>query len=363
MQFPDSFSSRWRHLCFCLLLALQACGGGADSSEPSSQAVSAAAGRDTTASAAPQGQVLPEPKQAHLTGNLLDFAINGPGWLLTYDERNHQQVATRYGHLFVSPSGLLVDEYGRPLMGRPAAAPYGTPASAISALPMVQPPKATSRIKFVLNLNANTYVLPWDAPLDVGDASSYNCATVMTMYDAAGRSLALALYFRRVAGDTWSVWLSVNGTPLSTTQPSLQLSFWPNGTLRSSGRLQVDIPALPMSASKVDTSSPLAGLELDLSGATQFSLAFGVTEAAQDGHAAGNLTALNILPNGLVQVLYSNGTSVDFFRLLLARYLPTDRFFPVGAHGWACATTCTEPFVEEPGSFLFGELVVGFLEN
>ncbi len=46
--------------------------------------------------------------------------------------------------------------------------------------------------------------------------STYNNATSLTVYDAKGQDVALTYYFQKAATDTWNVYVTANGTPIST---------------------------------------------------------------------------------------------------------------------------------------------------
>lgn len=352
-------------------LCLAACGGGdvTDSAVPdgtagsASTASAASASTPVTAAGAVPLVQLPARRTAQVTSNALDLSIDGDGWFLTFDTRNQQRVATRYGRFYLAPHGLIVDAEGRVLLGRAAQAPYGTSPGITEPVPLLMPPQATRHVRLNSNLRASAWQLSANGVPDMADASTFNNATSQTIYDPAGRALVLTTYFRKVGDGAWQVWPAVNGQWLTASQPASTLLFDPSGVLRSGGRFVLTVPAVLMPGVDGGLSAPMPALEVDLGSATQFDMAFQVSEQTQDGYPAGRLLALEVLPRGEVRASFSNGQWLDVFRLLLARFSPTDRFMPVGTQGYACTTACSEPFIEEPGTFLLGQIVSRSLEQ
>ena len=71
--------------------------------------------------------------------------------------------------------------------------------------------------------------------------------------------------------------------------------------------MTLDIPASTNAAGAKTLA--ISGVQLDLRGATQYGSAFGVTNLAQDGYAAGQLSGVAIESSGVVMATYSNGQS------------------------------------------------------
>ena len=76
------------------------------------------------------------------------------------------------------------------------------------------------------------------APLiDFANANTYNDATSVTVFDAKGQDVALTYYFQKSATDTWNVYVTANGTPISTTGAGVPAPSGPAAAGRASGPL------------------------------------------------------------------------------------------------------------------------------
>lgn len=342
-------------LSLCLGLLLGACGGDAEMAAGDREPALAAASSETAGLVA-----LPARGRLTITEGPMDWAIDGDGLFITADDRTGQWVYSRYGRFGVRHDGVLIDESGRRLVGRPADAPIGTAGSPVPPLPMTMPPQATQRVWAAFNLDAHARVVPDNVSFHAWDPTSYNSAWAMTIYDAAGRSFALTLYFRRSADLQWDVFADIDSSSLAI--PMTRLVFAPNGVLVSGGLTTLSLPAVTL-ASGLSTAT-LGAIGIDFTRATQWGMAFGVTDLAQDGHSPGLLTSAYLEQRGVLRTTYSNGRTRDHWRVMLANFAPTARFVPMGPRAWACTrTSCGTPTIEEPEIYLLGRVVSGALEQ
>jgi flagellar hook protein FlgE len=342
-------------LSLCLGLMLGACGGDTEVAAGDREPALAAASTETAGLVA-----LPVRGQLTMTESPMDWAIDGDGLFITADERTGQWVYSRYGRFGVRSDGVLVDESGRRLVGRPADAPIGTAGSPVPPLAMTMPPQATQRVSAEFNLDANARIVEDTVRLDVWDHTSYNSATALTIYDAAGRSFALTLFFRRSADLQWDVFADIDSSSLAI--PVTRLVFAPNGVLVSGGMTTLSVPATTL-ASGLSTAT-LGAISIDFTRATQWAMHFSVWDLAQDGHSAGHLTSAYLEQRGVLRTTYTNGRTRDHWRVMLANFAPTARFVPMGPRAWACTqTSCGTPTIEEPEIYLLGRVVSGALEQ
>jgi flagellar hook protein FlgE len=305
------------------------------------------------------------------TQNALDLAINGGGFFQVSDGSGVTNY-TRNGQFKVDRDGFIVNNSLQRLMGYPADATGQVQTGAAAALQLPTGginPRPTSTIDIEMNLDARqAATLPAGSPMvDFANADTFNNATSLTLYDAKGQEIALTYYFQKAGTDSWNVYATANGTPVAGTAaaplPLTTITFAPDGSgpLSPSAPVLLDVPASTNAAGA--QTMAIAGIGLDLSGATQFGSAFGVTDLGQDGYSAGQLTAIAIEPNGIVSARYSNGQSRPAGQIEIATFRNPQGLQPVGDNGWARTYASGDPIVGVPGDGNLGVLQAGALEE
>jgi flagellar hook protein FlgE len=229
-------------------------------------------------------------------------------------------------------------------------------------------PTATSSISLEMNLDSRKAATVQAGPLiNFNNADTYNNATSLTVYDAKGQEVAISYYFQKAATDTWNVFATANGNAISPDpadpQPIAQLVFPSDGSAPTSPAmpLNFDVPA-SVNSQGADTLA-IAGIQLDLSAATQFGSSFGVTDMTQSGYSAGQLTAIAVESNGIVTARYSNGQSRPAGQLEVANFRNPQGLQPVGDNGWARTFASGDPVTGVPGDGNLGVLQAGALEE
>lgn len=306
------------------------------------------------------------------TENPMDIAINGSGFFQVSDGVN-PTMYTRNGQFKLDREGFIVNNQRQMLMGYVAdaqgnivpgqARPIQLPTAGIA-------PRATDAIDMELNLDARAAVtLPAAGDrIDFDDPTTYNNATSVTVYDALGQDVALTYYFQKSATDEWNVYVTANGTPISADGsgvplPSTTLQFPTNGGAPSlpTGPVSIDIPATVRPGGG-DTRA-IAGVQLDLTSATQYGATFGVTDLTQTGYAPGQLSGITIEGNGVIMARYSNGQSQPAGQLELANFRNPQGLQPTGGNAWSATYTSGDPVVGAAGDGNFGVLQSGALEE
>jgi flagellar hook protein FlgE len=311
--------------------------------------------------------------QGNITGtdNPLDIAINGGGFFQLRDTSG-ALTYSRNGQFKVDNTGFIINNQGSRLMGYPADATGTIIPGAATALQMPTAgitPQVTTGIQMEMNLDARAGVtLPSaGAPIDFADPSTYNNATSQTVYDVQGQEVALTYYFQKTATNTWNVYVAANGTPLATAggnpAPSTTITFPVNGGTPTApaGTVALDIPSVTNAAGGVTV--PITGVALDVSGATQYGSAFGVTDLQQDGYSAGQLIGAQIDANGVISARYSNGETRPAGQLELATFRNAQGLQPMGGNAWVQTAASGGATVGTPGSGNLGVLQAGALEE
>jgi flagellar hook protein FlgE len=312
------------------------------------------------------------------TDNPMDLAINGAGFFEVSDGRNPIEY-TRNGQFKIDRDGYIVNNAQQRLMGYPAD---GTgviqPGQAVALqLPTAGiDPQATSTIKLEMNLDARAaQTAPSAAALAAGtpqivlsDPSTYNNATSLTVYDAKGQDVALTYYFQKAGTDQWNVFATANGVPVladasGVPQPITTIQFPSNGGKPTAplGPIALDVPA----STNLQGAQTLAipGVQFNLTGATQYGAAFGVTDQSQNGYAPGQLSGINIENNGVVTARYSNGQSKPAGQIEIATFRNPQGLQPMGGNNWARTFASGDPVVGTPGGGSLGVLQAGALEE
>jgi flagellar hook protein FlgE len=305
------------------------------------------------------------------TENPMDLAINGAGFFQVSDGRS-PVTYTRNGQFKVDRDGYIVNNGQERLMG------YAADANGViqpgQAVPLQLPtggivPNPTTRAAMEVNLDSRlATTLPPTAPLiDFANASTYNNATSLTVYDAKGQDVAMSFYFQKAANDQWNVFATSNGTTVGGTPaapaPITTINFQSNGSgpITPNAPVSINVPA-SINAVGAQTE-PIAGLLLDLSGATQFGSSYGVTDLRQDGYTAGLLTTIAVEPNGVITARYSNGQSKPSGQIEIANFRNPQGLQPLGDNAWARTFASGDPVIGVPGDGNLGVLQAGALEE
>ncbi len=305
------------------------------------------------------------------TSSGMDLAINGSGFFEV--QQNGQTLYSRNGQFQVNKEGYIVNNQGAQLLGYRAdgqgviqpgmALPLQLPTAGID-------PSATTEIKMEVNLDSRAgATLPATTPaINFSDATTYNNATSLTVYDAKGQDVALTYYFQKAGTDSWNVYVTANGTSVGVDgagdpAPVTTLTFPSNGGTPTAptGPVTLDIPA-STNAAGAETLA-ISGIQLDLGSATQYGAGFGVTDLTQDGYAPGQLSGLSIEKSGVVMANYSNGQSKPAGQIELATFRNVQGLRPLGNNMWARTYESGDPIVGTPGQGNLGVLQSGALEE
>lgn len=306
-----------------------------------------------------------------ITDNPMDLAINGAGFFQVAGPDSAISY-TRNGQFKVDREGYIVNNGGLRLMGYATDGLGGVLPGVSAALQLPTggiAPAATSAIGLELNLDSRSAVrVPGTGPaIDFGDARTYNNATSMTVYDLQGREVALTYYFQKSGGNAWNVFATANGNTVAGTAaaplPVTTMTFAADGSAPTAPAAPVtfNIPATTLPGG--GTTEAIAGVELDLLSATQFGASFGVTDATQDGYAAGQLTAIVVEGDGVVTARYSNGRAQAAGQIEIANFRNPQGLQPLGDNRWGRTNASGEAILGVPGQGNLGVLQDGALEE
>ena len=311
-----------------------------------------------------QGNITP-------TGNPLDLAINGNGFFQTEDPSNQIQY-TRNGQFKVSNTGNIVNDQGNKLLGYPADASGNIVQGAAQALQLPTggiDPQQTTKSTIEFNLDSRGAVTtPASGPsIDFTNQKTYNNATSVTMFDAKGQDVAVSYYFQKTGTDQFDVYATANGTTVGGTtgapSPIASLQYSSDGStlVSPTGPITLDIPA--STNAEGAATLPISGIQLDVSGATEFGSNFGVTNMTQDGYTAGSLTGVSVDNSGKLIAQYSNGQTKAAGQVELATFRNPQGLTAIGGNAWKQTAASGGPTVGVAGDGNLGVLNSGSLEE
>lgn len=277
------------------------------------------------------------------SNNPLDVAITGLGFFRLYNPETSKVTYTRDGQFRLSFEGSgfpkLVTRSGLSLMGNLpdfTTDPYGTFASAPAPVEITIdphfPPKATSSVSMNLNLDSRVGVPA--LPFDPANPLTYNSSTSATVYDAAGASHDLRVFFAKPgAGNLWHVYSTLDydanaGVPPTSITGPVDLSFDAQGKIST---------AMPLPAQNHATPGGGIAVGLDLSGVTQFGTSFSVNSISQNGYGEGFIqdeSDFSVAADGHVSARYTNGQRRNVAQVVLANFSNPNALLNIGNNQW-----------------------------
>ncbi len=305
------------------------------------------------------------------TENELDMAISGEGFFIIEDagELNY----TRDGTFGLDDDGFVINNTGGTVQGF-GADENNNIVGVLTDLRISTdniPPQQSGRVDWILNLDASLEA-PQVTPFDATDASTYNSATSVTLYDALGVNHTLTQYFvQNTAAAGSSQWQSysfidgvaVNPDAMGDAIPNL-LDFDTTGNLIAvDGVAGGTTFAITNWTPPEATDAAIGDLIIDYRGTTQFGSDFGVTDVEQNGFSTGRLSGLEIDAEGIIFARFTNGQSSIIGQVALAEFTNTQGLEPVGNNSWAQTFRSGEPNVGAPGSAALGLINSGALEE
>jgi len=259
------------------------------------------------------------------TTSVTDLAISGNGYFIVTDA-NGTPYLTRAGSFVPDGQGNLYNTAGYYLMGydiRDGAAP--TTGGSLSNLVVVN----TTENQLVATPSTEASV---SANLDVNAAISagppnYTSKTSMVTYDNVGNKVTLDVYMFKTAANTWDVRVYDNAVSTNNTFP------YASGPL-DSDTFTFDVTATGKgtlaSASPTSLSLTIPGgsaFTIDLSTMTQVASDFSF-KANVDGNAPSAVDSVEMDSNGVLYMVYEDGTRVAAYQVPLATCASPDNMTP-----------------------------------
>ena len=287
------------------------------------------------------------------TGNALNLAISEGGLFVTRSSSGDINY-TRAGAFSNDRENYLVDASGQYVQGYPADAAGNLQVGTITDLRLQSgnlPAKATDKIDFVTNLNANKPVVSV-TPFDPAKLNTYTDSQTTPIYDSQGKEHALTQYFVKTGDNTWETHYYVNNTKVGGPQ---KIDFDTRGQLQKPlGPVNISFP--------MPGVDPLS-IDIDYTRSTQSASDFVVTTNNPSGYASGENTGVTVEKDGKVFATYSNGERMLQGQVVLASFANLNGLKNENATHWSATGESGIAMIGTPGSGLFGDLTAGALEN
>lgn len=278
------------------------------------------------------------------TDNVLDLAINGPGFFALADNPNGPPTAyTRAGAFKLDQDGYIVTNQGKYLVG------WGKDFS-LQGLKVettgTGAPKATTDVKLQVNLDAKS-ITPTTTPFDPNNPDTYNHVTSVSVYDSLGNAHTVVSYFvtqNPTTPNSWQVYQYIDGNALggptalefSTTGALISVDGTPGNT-----RVTYGPYAIP--------GADDLNVTYEFANSSQYNSDFSVNGLSQNGYAAGIFTGIEIDQSGNIWASFSNGSPQKLGQIALARFPNEQGLTRLGDTLWEESNASGEKLLNPPG--------------
>jgi len=286
----------------------------------------------------------------------LDMEINGNGFFTMKTPSG--TVYTRNGQFSEDQNGNVISSTGAFLQVYPPTTNGGFNTGSLQNLNLQtaqSSPVATTAATAILNLPSNATV-PTVTPFDPTNPDTYNQSTSTTVYDSLGNPYPATLFFSQTATPgTWSVNMTVNGTPVGTAQ---NLTFSSTGTVTAPAGGNLNFNGF----TPTNGAAPI-NMAFNFSNTTEYGTQFGVTSIEPNGYTTGQLSTVSIDSTGIVSAVYTNGRSTQLGQLAISNFPNPQGLQQLGNTNWAQTFSSGTVVQGTAGSAGFGNISSSALES
>ena len=290
------------------------------------------------------------------TNNPLDMAVNGSGFF-RIEAPTGEISYTRNGQFKLDREGYVVTSQGARLTGFPADGNGRIQQGVAGALNLDRAnlsPSMTTSVDAELNLDSRE-AAPGVA-FDPADATSFNAATSIKVFDEQGRDTTVALYFQKTANNSWDIYATSDGTQIGAGAVG-QLAF------DNAGAVDQGVTPMPFTVAVPTASGGTVTVDVDMGNVTQYGSIFGVTALNQDGYTTGQMVGFSIAKDGTIMARYTNGETRAQGQIALANFANSQGLAAMGNNQWTETAESGAPLVGAPGSAGMGAIQSGTLEQ
>ena len=317
------------------------------------------------------------------TSRELDLAISGEGFFRM--QQNGETVYSRNGQLSMDADGYLVNAQGARLMGyglSDANDPFsdvvaGGQPEVLRVPAAGMPAQATTQINAVYNLDASSVAgdpdqLETATVEDSGGTQDidYHYSNSFTTFDSLGNSRNVTVYYEKTGANTWQGNVALDGQVNDGGTPGddvneFTLEFDSSGALSSvNGTAGADATNFTFTAAQLGGgAADMAGVELSLTGTSQFAKDSTSDQLTQNGYTAGTLVGIEIEDDGSIVRKFSNEQAQSAGQIALANFRNPEGLKAAGDNAWTETAASGGELVGQPGTGVLGSVTAGAVET
>ena len=302
------------------------------------------------------------------TESNLDVAIEGEGFFIFKKEGDDTSYYSRAGAFRFNDEGFLINPEGLRVQGKqfdPLNNDILLPGDAtdiqITGTGLIQG-QATTTMTLTTNLDSSEPIIA--AVFDLADPDTYNYSSSAQIFDSLGNPHLLTTYFTKTADNTWAVNWSYEreGAAAPITGAFPDLTFTADGILTNAA-LAVPLPTTATTPALDWNNGSNAAETIEITfDTTQFNSESVVISQDQNGFGAGNLTGVEIDPDGIVVASYSNGEQTKIAQLVLGKFVNPNGLSLAGSNLYTETTASGPARTGLPGPEL-GKVFTNSLEQ
>lgn len=303
-----------------------------------------------------------------------DMAIRGNGFFCLKDD--HGQVSfTRDGSFRFDEKGRLTTSDGAKIQGYHVNSDSEKIDSELSDVEFTSntiPAKGTTQVRINANMDVRKPINTRGFSVETAQKSS-DFNTAIRVYDSAGSSHSINVYFQKTGDYEWTWHGLGEGAELQGGQEGVaqeiasgKLTFTPDGKLATDELLNSNISFKGATANQKldfyfgDSIVTRNGTGMD--GTTHYGSDSQVFKQVQDGYAAGTLSNYSIDDKGLVSGSYSNGVTRPLSYIALGRFENNEGLYKIGQNRYKEAVKSGQPLIGKAGEAGRGDILAKSLE-
>jgi len=312
-----------------------------------------------------------------------DLGINGNGFFVVnqLSDGSGRTLYTRAGNFTPDSNGDLKNAAGFYLMGWPVDINGNIPTdrndmSPVNVAGLSGKAQATTEMTVQANLQASTAVKAYTTGQMASGAVTPDFTRTINVYDSQGGAQPLGISFVKTGANTWAYEVSYQGagTNITGTNPIATgtMTFNSDGTLANAdgsatpatGMINVTVPWNPATSGLQPQALSLnMGTVGSSDGLTQFDSPSALVNSSVNGALFGNLTGVNIDPNGFVTAQFSNGLVQKIYKLPIATFSNPNGLAAVSGNAYAVTNESGNAIVGEANTGGAGSIASSSLES
>lgn len=302
------------------------------------------------------------------TGIPTDFALNGDGFFVL--RQGSRNLMTRAGNFIINRDGKLIGSSGLPVQGYALDPVTGEPdLTSISDIEIdlnaKAAPVATSTMTAKGNLDA--------AQSDNGGVDPDSFPMSSFVYDGQGTKHQVNFNFEKTSADgvvpnTYDVTVEADGAlqPFGATPTTFTLEFGADGQLESVDGVAMTDPAFALPFMTWDPAFVNTGgtdtVTIDVTSLTQYRESNSALITDQNGKPSGQLVGFRTTNQGVIQMDFDSGHTVDVFQFALGKVANNGALDQFGENLYGTNSVTGDLLLGRAGSEIGASVISGTLE-